>query len=113
MADADIEKTGPENLEPLVDAQTRFREQGFAYNFAFRDGRVIVDGPGDDHPETSYEPAEVAIIASHREEGDTDPGDESILFALEAPDGVRGLLASHYGPDSPHADAIRALGTRA
>ncbi|NVO85282.1 phosphoribosylpyrophosphate synthetase [Hymenobacter terrestris] len=43
----------------------------------------------------------------YRFEGDTDPGDETILYAIESDEGVRGLLVSAYGAYStPANDAL-------
>jgi hypothetical protein len=47
-----------------------------------------------------YQPDEVRITDFHRFEGATDPGDESILYAIETNDGSKGTLVDAFGPDS-------------
>ena len=45
-----------------------------------------------------------------RFEGASDPGDESILFALSCPCGHAGLYSAPYGPDATPEDiAVVAL----
>lgn len=45
-----------------------------------------------------YTPVEVKISNFYRFEGDSDPGDNSILYAIETKDGLRGTLVDAYGP---------------
>ncbi|MEP7204214.1 MAG: hypothetical protein ABI894_16500 [Ilumatobacteraceae bacterium] len=46
-------------------------------------------------------PDEARVNEVHRFEGVSDPGDESILFAISMPCGHRGTLATIYGPETP------------
>ncbi len=46
-----------------------------------------------------YEPKDVKIIEELRFEGESDPGDLSILFVLETNDGAKGLITDAFGPD--------------
>lgn len=45
-----------------------------------------------------YSPHEVKIINFYRFEGESDPADMSILYAIETIDGERGVLVDAYGP---------------
>ena len=45
----------------------------------------------------SYAPDEVTIVDFYRFEGESNPDDMSILYAIEANDGVRGTISSAYG----------------
>ena len=45
-----------------------------------------------------YEPDEVRIINFFRFEGASDPADNSILYAIETNDGIKGTLTDAYGP---------------
>jgi hypothetical protein len=44
-----------------------------------------------------YEPDQICVINFYRFEGDSDPGDESILYVIEAADGQKGTLLDAYG----------------
>ena len=48
--------------------------------------------------ERNYKPEEVKILNFYRFEGDSDPADNSILYAIETSDGNRGTLVDAYGP---------------
>ncbi|HMG14010.1 MAG TPA: hypothetical protein VK590_01115 [Saprospiraceae bacterium] len=44
-----------------------------------------------------YKPDEIKIVDFHRFEGTSDPGDESILYAIETNDGDKGTLVDAFG----------------
>ena len=48
----------------------------------------------------SYQPDELVIVNTYRFEGESDPGDMTILYAIEAEDGSKGLCMDAYGSDS-------------
>ena len=45
-----------------------------------------------------YKPDDVHIVNFYRFEGASDPADNSILYAIETSDGVKGTLTDAYGP---------------
>jgi hypothetical protein len=49
--------------------------------------------------ERYYQPDEVDIINFYRFEGESDPGDSSILYVIETTDGVKGTLIDAYGAE--------------
>ena len=49
-----------------------------------------------------YKPEELKIIRTYRFEGDSDPADSSILYVLEANDGLIGYSIDAYGAYSNH-----------
>src|SRR4051812_21791525 len=50
------------------------------------------------HPDHSYRPNQVQVINFYRFEGDSDPGDNSIMYQIETSDGTKGVLVDAYGP---------------
>ena len=48
--------------------------------------------------ERNYLPEEVKILNFYRFEGESDPADNSILYAIETTDGSRGTIVDAYGP---------------
>ena len=50
--------------------------------------------------EKIYQPHQVKVVDFFRFEGPSDPGDESILYAIETDDGGKGTLVDSFGPDS-------------
>ena len=51
-----------------------------------------------------YSPQELKIIKTYRFEGDSDPSDSSILYLIEANDGLIGYSIDSYGAFSNHDD---------
>ena len=49
-----------------------------------------------------YQPEELKIVRTYRFEGETNPSDQSTLFAIEAEDGVKGTLTMSYNYESNH-----------
>lgn len=46
---------------------------------------------------TTYKPSDMQIVEYHRFEGESDPGDMAIVFAVKCKDGAKGLILSSYG----------------
>lgn len=45
-----------------------------------------------------YQPNEVKVVDYFRFEGESDPEDEAILYAIETNDGGKGTLVNGFGP---------------
>ncbi len=64
-------------METLREAIARLEQRGFRQAFrATSDGKLYVTG------ESSLAPEELIVEETVRFEGESDPGDESVLFAL-------------------------------
>ncbi|MCA9509743.1 MAG: phosphoribosylpyrophosphate synthetase [Myxococcota bacterium] len=96
-------------METLRDALRRFERAGFRDAFrAEREGLRAIAA------KRTYAPEELVIDEVARFEGDTDPQDEAVLFAVRADDGsVRGTLVATYGPqgDARLAELVHRLET--
>jgi hypothetical protein len=51
-----------------------------------------------------YKPEDLKIIRTYRFEGESDPSDSSIIYLLEANDGLIGYSLDAYGVYSDHED---------
>lgn len=51
-----------------------------------------------------YSPQDLKIIRTYRFEGESDPGDSSIIYLIEANDGLIGYSMDAYGVYSDHDD---------
>ena len=49
-----------------------------------------------------YQPEDLKIIRTYRFEGDSDPSDNSVLYVIEANDGLIGYSLDAYGAYSDH-----------
>jgi hypothetical protein len=52
-----------------------------------------------------YQPEDLKIIKTYRFEGESDPGDSSIIYVIEANDGLIGYSMDMYGAYSDHEEA--------
>jgi hypothetical protein len=95
-------------METLSEAIRRLDSAGFREDF-----RATARGLQASTTGVTYQPESLEIEEVLRFEGPTDPGDESILFALRSrSDGVLGTFAAAYGPgmDAFDAEMVRRLG---
>ncbi len=51
-----------------------------------------------------YNPEDLKIIKTYRFEGESDPGDSSVIYLIEANDGLVGYSMDAYGVYSDHDD---------
>ncbi len=74
-------------------ATNELAKKGFDAEFKFDDGRL-------QHTETRkhYRTEDLKILEFHRFEGDSDPADNSIVYAVECKDGTKGIIVAAYGP---------------
>ncbi|SMB83208.1 hypothetical protein SAMN00120144_4246 [Hymenobacter roseosalivarius DSM 11622] len=83
-----------EEERSLIMVEQKLAKDGFTEDFRVADGRLRPFSS-----ETiSYGPEDVTIVDFYRFEGESDPDDMSILYALECADGTRGTISSSYGP---------------
>lgn len=90
-----------ESMETLVAAEARFRKMGYVGHWVAQPGGRFHCS----HCDRGFDAADVQINHIVRFEGDSDPADESILYALTGPCNDRGLYSSSYGADSTVADS--------
>ena len=80
---------GMETMTAALDALAR---RGFTEHLEVVGGRLRVAATG-----ASFQPADVVVRGYRRFEGVSDPDDMAILYAIEAPGGIRGTLVDAYG----------------
>jgi len=68
-----------------------------------QDNEFIISEEGFKSPSgKSYQPDELTIIKTYRFEGESNPSDSSILYLIEANDGLIGYSIDAYGVYSNH-----------
>jgi hypothetical protein len=82
-----------EEERSLMNVENKLTKDGFTQDFFVADGRLKTMGTNTDK---SYGPEEITIVDFYRFEGESNPDDASILYALETNDGVRGTISSAY-----------------
>ena len=83
-----------EEERSLVNVENKLSADGYNQDFTVVDGRLQTFGHDSNK---SYAPSEVTIVDFYRFEGESNPDDMSILYAIEASDGVKGTISAAYG----------------
>ena len=96
--------TGP--MDTLGDRMRELHTAGWIEQLSVSDGGLRCDGC-----RCWARREDVTVDAVWRFEGASDPGDESILFAITMPCGHRGILPATYGKDTEPdvADVVKRL----
>ena len=97
-----------DQMQTLAGALEQFGERGYRQEMAVKAGRLQVDGTNRTH-----RPDEVVVRDYWRFEGVSDPGDESVVYAIETADGVKGTLVDAFNAyaDPSIADFLRPVST--
>lgn len=89
----------------MSEALNHVMAEGFVEEFKFENGGLTT-GKGD-----HYTAHDIRITNFYRFEGYSDPGENSVLYVLETPDGKKGTLVDAYGAysDAKLANFLRAV----
>ena len=81
------------NYDTLSEAVNDLVSRGYVYNFNLKNDCITcVENEINIHPE------DFNIDEVHRFEGNTDPGDENVLFAISSDkNNIKGLLVNAFG----------------
>jgi hypothetical protein len=77
----------------VTEALAGLSRRGFTANFEYLDETLTSVDLG-----RSFRPEELTIVEHHRLEGETNPDDMAIVYAIESRDGIRGVLVDAFGP---------------
>ena len=95
------------NYDTLSEAVNDLVSRGYVYNFNLKNDCITcVENEINIHPE------DFNIDEVHRFEGNTDPGDENVLFAISSDkNNIKGLLVNAFGmyADSFSSDLMSKL----
>ena len=93
-------------MKTLSECVNSLVEQGYNENFRIKNNKLI-----GDQNKIPYPPDQVHIANFYRFEGDSDPADNAILYAIETDDGTYGVLVDAYGSaaDAAVSDFIREV----
>jgi hypothetical protein len=96
-----------ENYETVVAALAGLKSRGYQLNFNIAFDKIICNDTG-----ICLNPHEFEIKEVHRFEGDTNPGDEDVVYAIASKDGsIKGSMTSAYGvyADSASTEMLQKL----
>jgi hypothetical protein len=81
------------SYDTVTDALSDLKLRGFSVDF-----NIAFDKITCSNNEICLVPEEFEIVEVYRFEGDTDPGDENVVYAIESKDGkIKGAMTSAYG----------------
>jgi len=78
------------SYDTLSQAVNGLKERGYTIDFNLEENCLVCH-------EDKYDIEDFEITEMHRFEGDSNPSDESIIYAIESKDGKKGVLVSGYG----------------
>jgi hypothetical protein len=81
------------SYETLTEAVKDLKARGFDRDFNLNDTFLQCSTSG-----TQLSPSEFEITEVYRFEGNTDPGDELVLYAIQSATGLKGIFVNAYGP---------------
>lgn len=79
-------------MKTLVEVINRLREKHYIHDFEVSHHKMICKETGD-----CFDAHEVTIDKTFRFEGDSNPDDMSVLFAITSNSGIKGVLIDAYG----------------
>lgn len=87
-------------MSTLSGVLEKLRKQRYDNEFTM-EGEAFTTTNGN-----KYMPEDLTIIKTYRFEGDSDPADSSVLYVIEAKDGLIGYVMDIYGAESEHDAAF-------
>jgi len=82
-----------EDLKTMVSCINSLNKLGFTEDY-----KVTDSGMKSVQTRKLYKPEDIQVLNFYRFEGNSDPGDNAILYAIETKDNTRGTLVDAYGP---------------
>ena len=79
-------------MAPMVTILSKLTDSGYTTQF-----KVTSKGLQSMETQKSFKPKQVEIKHFYRFEGESDPADTSILYAIETKTGEKGTLVDSYG----------------
>ena len=79
--------------ETVSDAVTGLKKRGYTMDFNLDENSIVCH-------EDKFNPEDFEIVEVYRFEGNSDPADEAVVYAIESNTGQKGVLVNGYGPSS-------------
>lgn len=79
-------------MKTMSSCITALVKDGFTENFTVKENKLQAL-----NAERFYLPEEIKVVNFYRFEGESNPDDSEILYAIETCDGIRGTLSDAYG----------------
>jgi hypothetical protein len=83
------------NYDTVTEAVKGLRQRGYTIDFNLELDRVVCN-----QTPLSLAPSDFEITEFYRFEGNSDPADEAIVYAIESKKGEKGVLVNGFGVSS-------------
>jgi hypothetical protein len=96
-----------QSYDTVVDALNGLKAKGYTIDF-----NIAFDKITCSKKETCLHPDEFEIVETYRFEGETNPSDEDVVYAIESKQGnIKGVITSAFGlyADSISSEMIKKL----
>lgn len=81
------------SYDTVSEAVRGLKDRGFTTDFNLQENCIVCN-------EEKFDPDDFEIVEFYRFEGETDPSDEAVVYAIESKNGMRGVLVNGYGISS-------------
>lgn len=88
------------SYDTVSEAVNGLKKRGFTIDFNIEEEKLVCNTTP-----LALAPNQFEITEIYRFEGNTDPGDEAVVYAIESKDGQKGILVNGYGPEANTVDA--------
>jgi Fe2+ or Zn2+ uptake regulation protein len=82
-------------MKTVLELTDSLKEQGYIHDFSLKDEVICCEDCGEENK--TYQSSDLIIEKTERYEGDSDPSDNAIVYAITANDGKKGVLVDSYG----------------
>ena len=76
--------------DTVSQAVNELKQRGYTLDFNLQGDCLECQGQ-------NFSPKEFEITEFHRFEGDSDPADEAVVYAIESRNGIKGVLVNAFG----------------
>jgi hypothetical protein len=93
--------------DTVSEALNGLKTRGFNLDFNLQENCLVCN-------DEKFDVNDFEIVETHRFEGDSDPSDEAVVYAIQSFNGLKGVLVNGYGisADGMNADVIKKLRIR-
>jgi hypothetical protein len=91
-----------QNYDTVTEALNNLRKRGFTVDFNLEANHLVCS-------QGKFDVNNFVIVETYRFEGNSDPSDEAIVYAIESVNGIKGVLVNGYGISAePMTDEMAA-----
>ena len=90
--------------DTVTEALAGLKKRGFVLDFNLQENCLVCRG-------NRFDVNDFEIVETYRFEGNTDPSDEAIVYAIESKNGEKGVLVNGYGisADAMSSEMVKKL----